>query len=95
MASFAQLNAQAAALDEGKYAVMGQDDEPRFLEAQGHETKISFAENQIILVTSALPRTLRKARQAKPIAQDPMNVLQNIFDSVGKYTQTPPCEVAK
>lgn len=65
------------------------------LEAQGHETKISFAENQIILVTSALPRTLRKARQAKPIAQDPMNVLQNIFDSVGKYTQTPPCEVAK
>lgn len=32
MASFAQLNAQAAALDEGKYAVMGQDDEPRFFE---------------------------------------------------------------
>lgn len=32
MASFAQLNAQAAALAEAKYVVMGQDGEPRFFE---------------------------------------------------------------
>lgn len=32
MASFVQLNAQAATLLEGKYVVMGQDGEPRFFE---------------------------------------------------------------
>lgn len=32
MASFAQLNAQAASLAEGFYAVMGQDGNPRFFE---------------------------------------------------------------
>jgi hypothetical protein len=48
----------------------------------GFETKISFADNKVILATTAKPRTLRKARTATPSDFD--NLLATLTASVMK-----------
>lgn len=51
----------------------------------GHEVKVSFAENKIILATTAMPRTLRKARTQTP--NDMNNFIAMLAASVKEKTK--------